>query len=435
MASFVPFAGLRYNTEKVNLADVLCPPYDVIKGAARDALIARSQYNIVRVELAAAYGTDAEDEQYQACADLLSQWREQQVLVLDDPAFYLYEQEFTIPGSDKRRARRGVLGALKLEEFGQGVQPHEHTMSGPKADRLKLLSATRTNTSPIFGLYTDRDAWVDGLLENIAATPALCEATDAEGVTHRLWKVQDDETGNAIIAILEDEAVLIADGHHRYETALNFRNACKAQAEAEGKSWTGDEDENYVLMMCVSTTDEGLIVLPTHRVVKADGEQIAALLGNLGDHFEVREESSLQALHSALEDDTFQAQPGRFGAILGDKYLLLQLKAGGAGQAAMDASKSESYRALDVSILHELILDQLLGVGAEELAAGAHVSYTIDAQEALEKAASGGGAAFLMRSTPVTQVQAVAQAGDKMPQKSTYFFPKLVTGLVLRPLH
>ena len=434
MAQFAPFAGLRYNIEKVNLADVLCPPYDVIKGSARDALIARSQYNIVRVELAAAYGRDAEDKQYQACAELLKEWREQQVLAPDDPSFYLYEQEFTIPGSDKRRSRRGVLGALKLEEFGEGVQPHEHTMSGPKADRLKLLRATRTNTSPIFGLYTDRDAWVDGLLENIAATSALCEATDAEGVTHRLWAVRDDETVNAIVAILEGEAVLIADGHHRYETALNFRNECKAEAEAQGRTWTGDEDENYVLMMCVSTTDEGLIVLPTHRVVKADQDQIANLLGNLGQHFEVREEPGLQSLHTALEDDKFQGQPGRVGAIVGDKYLLLQLKPGGAGQAAMDASKSEAYRSLDVSILHDLILNQLLGVGEEELAAGAHVSYTIDAEEALEKVTSGGGAAFLMRSTPVAQVQAVAEAGDKMPQKSTYFFPKLVTGLVLRPI-
>lgn len=433
MAEFSPFAGLRYNCDKVNLADVLCPPYDVIKGAARDALIARSPFNIVRVELAAPYGQDASDEQYQACADLLKEWREQQVLAPDDPSFYLYEQEFTVPGSDKRLSRRGVLGALKLEEFGQGVQPHEHTLSGPKADRLKLLSATRTNTSPIFGLYSDSDGWIDGLLENIAATKPVCEATDGEGVMHRLWKVQDDETMNAIVAILEGSALLIADGHHRYETALNFRNACLAQAQSEGKTWTGDEDENYVLMMCISTSDEGLIVLPTHRVVKASQDQLASLRSRLGEHFEVREEPSLEALQSALDDANFAAQPGRFGAIVGDKYLLLQLKSGGAAQSAMDSSKSEAYRNLDVSILHELILHKLLGVGPEELAAGAHVSYTIDAEEAQAKVSSGG-AAFLMRSTPVEQVQAVAQAGDKMPQKSTYFFPKLITGLVLRPI-
>jgi len=435
MAEFSPFAGLRYNVDKVNLADVLCPPYDVIKGAARDELISRSPFNIVRVELAAPYGRDADEEQYQACADLLKEWREQQVLVLDDPAFYLYEQQFTVPGSDKRLSRRGVLGALKLEEFGEGVQPHEHTLSGPKADRLKLLAATRTNTSPIFGLYCDSDGWIDGLLENIVAAKPLCQATDAEGVVHRLWKVQDDEIVNAIVASLDNETILIADGHHRYETALDFRDQCRAQAEAEGQVWTGDEDENYVLMMCVSTGDEGLVVLPTHRAVKADGDQIANLLGSLNEHFEVREEPSLHALQAALEDQSAQSQPGRFGALVGDKYLLLQLKSGGLAQEAMDASKSQAYRDLDVSILHDLILHQMLGVGPQELAAGAHVAYTIDAEEAQQKVLSGGGAAFLMRSTPVAQVQSVAAAGDKMPQKSTYFFPKLITGLVLRPLH
>ncbi len=434
MAEFVPFAGLRYNCDKLALADVLCPPYDVIKGAARDALIARSPFNIVRVELAAPYGTEPSDEQYQASAALLKEWREQQVLVLDDPAFYLYEQEFTVPGSARRLTRRGILGALKLEEFGAGVQPHEHTMSGPKADRLKLLSATRTNTSPIFGLYSDSAGWVDGLLENIASTAALCEATDAENVTHRLWKVQDDETLNAIVAIVEDEAILIADGHHRYETALNFRSQRRAQAEAAGKAWTGGEDENYVMMMCVSASDEGLIVLPTHRVVQAGEHQLASLQSGLSEHFEVREVRDLEALQAALDEAQFASQPGRLGAIAGGKYLLLQLKPGGSAQAAMDQSKSAAYRDLDVSILHELILSRLLGVGPRELAAGAHVAYTIDSNEAQSKAQSGG-AAFLMRSTPVAQVQQVAAAGDKMPQKSTYFFPKLITGLVLRPLH
>jgi uncharacterized protein (DUF1015 family) len=227
---------------------------------------------------------------------------------------------------------------------------------------------------------------------------------------------------------------LIADGHHRYETALNYRNQARAQAEEAGKTWTGDEDENFVMMMCVSTSDEGLVVLPTHRVAKAEAAQIEALPGALAEHFEVQEVSSLDALQTALDDAAFEEKPGRFGAVVGGKYLLLQLKDGGAGQAAMDASKSDAYRDLDVSILHELILHQLLGIGPEELAAGKHVAYTIDAQEAQHKA-EASGAAFLMRSTPVEQVQKVAQAGDKMPQKSTYFFPKLITGLVLRPLH
>jgi uncharacterized protein (DUF1015 family) len=433
MAEFSPFPGLRYNSDKVSLADVLCPPYDVIKGGARDALIAKSPHNIVRVELAAPYGTDASPDEYAACAALLKQWQDEQVLVADDPAFYLYEQEFAVPNSQNRATRRGILGALRLEEFGEGVQPHEHTLSGPKADRLNLLRVTRTNTSPIFGLYTDSDGWIDGLLENVAQTVPTGEATDADGVAHRLWKITDDETVNAIVASLEGESILIADGHHRYETALNFRNECRAQAEKEGKAWTGDEDENFVLMMCVSTTDTGLIVLPTHRVVQASAEKIQSLPSAVAEHFEASEQPSLQALQTALDAGS-PGEPGRFGMIAGGKYFLLQLKPGGAHATAMDASKSEAYRNLDVSILHELILQRLLGIGPAELAAGGHVAYTIDPAEAQNKTQSGG-AAFLMRATPVEQVQQVANAGDKMPQKSTYFFPKLVTGLVLRPVH
>jgi uncharacterized protein (DUF1015 family) len=435
MAEFVPFPGLRYNTQKVDLSNVICPPYDVIKGSARDTLAQRDAHNIVQVELATYYGQDATPQQYAASAHLLNEWREQGILVQDDPAFYLYEQEFSVPTSGEVRKRRGVLGALRLEEFGEGVQPHEHTLSGPKADRLNLLRATRTNTSPIFGLYSDSDGWVAQLLKNIAEVRPDAEAVDAEGVAHRLWKVTDDETVNAIDAALEDEPILIADGHHRYETALNFRNECRAQAEAEGKTWTGDEDENYVMMMCVGTSDEGLVVLPTHRVVKVEGEP-STLTEGLSQFFDTQEISDLNTLQAALEDPASAPRPGRFGAIIGGNYLLAQLKEGGAHQAAMDTSKSEAYRDLDVSILHGLILEKLLGIDAEKLAAGAHVSYTIDPSEALAKVQSGDyGAAFLMRSTPVEQVQAVAAAGDKMPQKSTYFYPKLYTGLVLRPIH
>lgn len=432
MATFVPFAGLRFDPEKVDVSTALCPPYDVIKGAARDELIQRDAHNIVQVELAAPYGQDATPEQYQASADLLRRWQDEGVLVRDDPAFYLYEQEFTVPGTQTKKQRRGVLGALLLTEFGEGVQPHEHTLSGPKADRLNLLRATHTNTSPIFGLYSDTQGWIESLLNDVAFDAPVCQATDHEGVVHRLWKVQDDETVNAINASISGEELLIADGHHRYETALNYRNECRAQAEANGETWTGGEGENYVLMMCVSTSDDGLIVLPTHRVAKAD---TSSLLDDLQQYFEVTAVSEgVDELVKQIDDETFVSRPGRFGLCLNGQHYLLQLKEGTAHQSAMDAEKSAAYRDLDVSILHTLILEQLLGIDAEKLAAGGHIAYTIDAHEADEKTRAAG-AAFLMRPTPVEQVQAVANAGDKMPQKSTYFYPKLITGLVLRPLH
>ncbi len=429
MAQFLPFRGLRYDTSKVNLPAVLCPPYDVIKGDARDRLIERDPHNIVAVELAARYGETASPQQYAQSAALLEQWIAEGVLVRDDSSFYLYEQEFPIPGSAEVVKRRGVLGALTLEEFGKGVQPHEHTLSGPKADRLNLLRALDTNTSPIFGLFADDDAWVALLLESVTPKKPAAEATDAEGITHRLWQVTDDETVNGIVAGFENESILIADGHHRYETALNYLSEQRENAD----NWTGAESANSVLMMCVSMADPGLVVLPTHRLVKnVDPNQVAALPEQLAKYFDVEKlDDGATAFADALGGEDGSA---KIGLHLAGQSYLLSLRPDDA-QSAMDAEKSAAYNALDVSVLHRLILEGELGVDADKLAAGGHVSYTIHANEAIEKVEAGEAqAAFLLRSTPARQVAEVAAAGDKMPQKSTYFYPKLMTGLVLRPL-
>jgi len=418
MAQFTSFRGLRYNTERVELSKVLCPPYDVIKGAARDALILQDAHNIVAVELAARYGEQATPEQYEQATHLLKQWTAEGILARDDAAFYLYEQEFQIPGTGGSKHRRGVLGALTLEEFGKGVQPHEHTLSGPKTDRLNLLRATRTNISPIFGLVKDDDGWINGLIADyITNTPPTSEAVTEDGVKHRLWRVLDDETVNGLEAAFENESVLIADGHHRYETALNY--LAETGRESGG--------ENSVMMLCVSMQDEGLIVLPTHRVVK--NVDASGLADKLSQFFEVTPYNSLEELEGAL---SAQGSATKIGLILPDSFALLTLK---SGDLSMDSSKSAAYNALDVSVLHQLILERELGIDADKLAAGGYVVYTIHAPEAANYVRSGEtSAAFLLRSTPVEQVQLVADAGDKMPQKSTYFFPKLVTGLVLRPL-
>lgn len=427
MAEFVPFHGLRYDCAKVNLSDVLAPPYDVVKGTMRDDLLAKSPYNIIEVEL--PVGDD--DAKYDQAAQTLKQWRDEGVLILDEASFYVYEQEFAVPGTGEVRKRRGVLGALQLEEFGKGVQPHEHTLSGPKQDRLKLLRAARTNTSPIFGLYEDNDGWVTQLLETLwAGDEPICSARDGEGVLHCLWRVTDDETVNAIVAALEDEPILIADGHHRYETALNYRNEC---AQKAGENWTGSEPENFVMMMCVATMDSGLVVLPTHRLIKnVDAEQVGALPTTLREYFDVEVVSGdANALLSTING----GEAIRIGLVLPQVQYLLQLKAEGAHKTALDQTRSEAFNNLDVTILHRLILERQLGVGAEQLAAGEHVGYTIDAVEAARKVQSGEySAAFILRPTRVEQVRDCCAAGDKMPQKSTYFYPKLVTGLVLRPL-
>lgn len=424
MAQFLPFRGLRYSSE-VNLSNVICPPYDVIKGTARDELLTRDPHNIVAVELAARYGENASDEQYQKCSELLQQWTSKGVFNRDDSAYYIYEQEFTVPGSGEVLKRRGVIGALTLEEFGKGVQPHEHTLSGPKADRLNLLRTLRTNTSPIFGLFPDDDGWIGGLIESVVVTHPDAEATDAEGVIHRIWALMDDETVNGIEAGFENESILIADGHHRYETALNYYKETGAD----------NGGESAVMMMCVSMNDPGLVVLPTHRVVKGVSDaDLAALPSKLEPFFSVEPfNGDPAALTAAI--NARDAAANVLGMHLHGQSFILTLKSDEMVKSALDASKSDAYNKLDVAVLGGLILDKSLGIGAAKVAAGGHIAYTIDAAEAVRQVECGEArAAFLLRSTPVEAVKEVADAGDKMPQKSTYFYPKLATGLVLRPL-
>jgi len=424
MAEFLPFQGLRYNLRKVQLADVIAPPYDVVKGSMRDDLMKRSAYNVIDIELPAGDG----DAKYANAEEILQSWRNINILKLDDPGFYVYEQEFAVPGSGDIKKRRGVLGALRLEEFGKGVQPHEHTLSGPKQDRLKLLRATEANISPIFGLYNDEDGWSNALIDVICNGAPQGEATDSDGIIHRLWHVTDDETVNAITASLEEESILIADGHHRYETALNYRNECAAAAS----DWTGEEGANWVMMMCVSTSDPGLIILPTHRAIKnVDAAKVAQLPGELEKYFEVKP-LAFDQLEQAINSESNPS----IGVILPNATYQVTLKDGDAHLAAMDGERSAAYNELDVTVLHRLILENELGVDAAKLAGGEHVSYTIHAADARQKVLSGEAqAAFLLRPTRSEQVSDVANAGDKMPQKSTYFYPKLATGIVIRPLH
>ena len=424
MAEFLPFQGLRYNHRKVQLSNVLAPPYDVVKGNMRDELVARSPYNVIEIELPEGEG----DAKYGNAAEILQSWRNINILKLDDPGFYVYEQEFAVPGSGDIKKRRGVLGALRLEEFGKGVQPHEHTLSGPKQDRLKLLRATEANISPIFGLYNDADGWSNALLDVVCQGKPDGEATDGDGIIHRLWHVTDDETVNAVVASLEEESILIADGHHRYETALNYRNECAAAAS----EWTGEEGGNWVMMMCVSTNDPGLIILPTHRAVKnVDSAKVLQLPGELEKYFDVKP-LPFDQLEEAINSESNPS----IGVILQNATYQVTLKEGNAHLDAMDKERSTAYNELDVTVLHRLILENQLEVDAQKLADGEHVSYTIHAADAREKVLSGEAqAAFLLRSTRSEQVSDVADAGDKMPQKSTYFYPKLATGMVIRPLH
>jgi uncharacterized protein (DUF1015 family) len=330
-------------------------------------LLKCNPYNIVAIELAARYEDAATEEDYARCARLLSDFQRDGVLVRDDAAFYVYEQEFAVPGAGEVKKRRGVLGALRLEPFGPGVQPHEHTLSGPKQDRLNLLRAVRTNTSPIFGLYSDGEGWMGRLIEDVCFSKPLLQATDEDGIHHRVWRVLDDEMQNGMVAALADESVLIADGHHRYETALNFQAECKAQAEAQGKTWTGDEDENFVLMMLVSMDDEGLIVLPTHRVVKnVTSDDVVRLQDDLAPLFDIElvatESDAKEQARALLEKLNGGDSQPRIGMHIAGKATFCRSNPAASIVCISNRSAAQAYNALDVTILHRLILEKELGI-------------------------------------------------------------------------
>ena len=416
MAEVRPLQALHYDLERVGgLADVVAPPYDVIDDAQREELIARSPHNVVELDLPRDPGGG---DPYEHAAELLERWRGDGVLTGDaEPAIWALEQDYTAPGGE-RLTRRGFLARIKLAPYGEGIRPHERTQPGPKEDRLRLTRATRHNLSPIFALHPG-DAW-----QHLA--PALDhpwgEVTDGDGTTHRVWRVDDPSVHDAIAAELEPGELLIADGHHRYETSLAYQREVGEGGPAD-----------YVLMALVSLEDPGLTVFPTHRLISGladDPAKQEALGSGLREHFEV-EEVPDDRLDPGGEEGV-----GVFGYI--DSHFGRPFRLRLRDRAVVDealADRSLAYRELDAAILEELALKGLLGMSTDDIAAKRGIGYTPSIGEARAKLDSGDyQAAFLLRPTPVDQVRAVAAEGETMPPKSTYFFPKLLTGIVFNPL-
>jgi uncharacterized protein (DUF1015 family) len=443
MAIVRPFKGLRYNPEKIqgSLADVIAPPYDVISLAEQDALYRRSSHNVVRLILNREYDGDGPgDNRYTRAACKLNEWVKDNVLRQDEmPAFYVYEQTFDIAAGGAARSkiltRRGVLTALKLEPFGEGcVYPHEETFSGPKADRLMLTRACRANLSPVFGLTPDADGSLAGLLADccVQFKPQM-EVKEDSGVLNRLWVVDDPVWTKKMTDAFTPCGVYIADGHHRYETACNYRNERRAQKNGNGGGVEGDRDYDYVLMMCVPMSDPGLHILPTHRLIHALPDFSAEkFLKKALALFDVTEatEDSLTALAEQEEGAI------RIGVVFNQGGLrILKIKPDGMEAMRNLAPKcSEAWRELDVSVLHELLLKGVLGLSEENVLRKEGVTYVKDARETIlrvqaEPAFSLG---FILRPTRIEQVRVVAAGGERMPHKSTYFFPKLLSGMVIR---
>jgi uncharacterized protein (DUF1015 family) len=417
MADVEPMRALHYDRSAVgSLRDVVAPPYDVIDAAQRAALVARSPFNVVAIDL-----PEGEPNPYAAAGELLEQWQLQGVLVRDpEPALWAHTQDYTGPDGT-RRTRRGFFARVRIEGYGPGrVRPHERTHPGPKEDRLRLTRATRANISPIFSLYSDpeRAAW--RALEPATEAPPWAEVSDEEGTVHRLWRVGDPEAIAAVQAATRDAELLIADGHHRYETM-------DAYAEEVG----GEGDHRYMLMCLVALEDPGLTVFPTHRLVSGlDERRRAALEQELARDF-AREEVPLEQIAPPPGDG-----PLKLGFIDGQRKqpLRLTLKDQAIADAAL-SGHSQAYRRLDTGVLEALLLKGALGLSDDDIAHFNGMFYARDTAEALAMVESGDyDAAFLMRPTPVSQVREVAAAGENMPPKSTFFYPKLLTGLLFNPL-
>jgi len=423
MADVQPLRALHYDPAVTgSLADVVAPPYDVIDAEQRAGLIARSPYNVVAVDL--PQGESGRRDPYDSASELFETWQLQGVLLRDsEPALWAHTQDYTGPDG-QRRTRRGFFCRVRIEGYGPGrVRPHERTHPGPKEDRLRLTRATRANISPIFSLYSDPTNAAWAALAPATEQQPYGEVTDADGTVHRLWRVADPQAIAAVQAATLDAELLIADGHHRYETM-------QAYADEIG----GEGEHRYILMCLVALEDPGLTIFPTHRLVRGmDSAKRAALQQALERDFETTPLPATEDL--APKPQAEATTPLELGYLDGEgRRLRLELKDQAIAEEALQ-DHSDAYRHLDTGVLETLILKGALGLSDDDISHFNGLFYARDTAEA-EAMVTGGEyeAAFLMRPTPVTQVREIAAAGENMPPKSTYFYPKLLTGLLFNPL-
>ncbi len=455
MPTLRAFRALRYDPARVpDLGCVLCPPYDVISPDEAERLRARDPHNAIRLELPQSDDGGDEDSRYRSAARVLAAWRSDGTLRKDrEPSITIHEMHSTVPDTGQVTVARGFLARLKLEPFGpeSGVRPHERTMSGPKEDRYRLLRATGTNLSPVVMLHEGGAGQTSALLDGLTRRPPDREATAGDGVRHRVWTSagpapHDDESGREVVApegAVADVAALlelagsrpltIADGHHRYETALRYR-----EQRGQNRACASDPAWDYVMALLYSIEDAPT-VLPTHRVVK-DGTAGAALLAATAGLFEADRLSGADELLARMAADapdprtaSGERGSGRIGLWSGGVAAILHARLD-VFDGLVDTSASPAARWLDVNLL-ALALERLMGVDVAALAAGGRLLYTKEAGEAVSLVTRGEAAsAFLLDPAPVAAVTRVAAAGEVMPQKSTYFHPKAPTGLLFGPL-
>jgi uncharacterized protein (DUF1015 family) len=444
MADIRPFVATRYAIkEGVDLSRLLTPPYDVIDAALQQELLERDQHNLVRIDFGKVNPEDTTFENhYSRAGSLWHQWKKDGVLAEDNKkSFYVYEQEFVVDETQALR-RRGFFAAVHLEDFSTGgIRAHEHTFDGPKADRFRLMRATNANLSPIFCIYDDPEKATDKLLDQAIKDKKPIEAI-MDGVTHRLWQVCDGAIIKGLQERMAAQVLFIADGHHRYETSLAYQSEMRQALSAKKRDYPFD----YTMMFLANIHDDGMIILPTHRVLSKEtcmGADEAETLEDVKEYFDVKE--------LKIDCDNFKSEARRLMGEMAEagkktpsfimllpkgQGWLLSLKPGvDLAEMIGDDETPASVQSLDVTILHDYLINQgLLGNPEIELD-DQDVTYVKDAADVLGMMrANRYGAAFLMNPTRIEQVCEVAKAGLRMPHKSTYFYPKVVTGMVMRDL-
>ncbi len=444
MAEIQPFRAYRYDTNRVALKDVLTQPYDKITPAMQEAYYAASPYNLIAIEKGRSLPDDTpENNVYTRAASKVDEWIAAKILLQDvAPAIYVYSQDYLVPGTQSRRVRIGFIALARIEDYdGQVVFRHEHTLSGPKADRIELLRRTRAQTGQLFFLYDDRVRQIDTWLEQIARTPAPNELSDEFGVIHRLWPITDPAFAERIQKAMADKKLVIADGHHRYETALNYRNECRARA---GKPDPMAASE-FSMATFINTHSRGLTILPTHRLVSHIANfDFDRFRDNLVRQFDwysypfANPEERATALAEFRKDlerpnhgrRAIGVCPGVTNSGAGAFYLFALRR--DADLETLLPDVSEAQRGLDVVLLHRLILEKGLGITVEAVAGEKNLSYEREMDAALAAVDRGEAQlAFLLNPVRVEQVTRIALGGDVMPQKSTDFYPKLLSGVAI----
>jgi len=441
-STVAPFRAVRYNQKKnSDLSQVVAPPYDVIDEGQRDQLYQKNPNNVVRLILTRDEdGAVLGGDKYEAAKRYLNEWQETEILIRDSkPQIYLYHQSYTLKDG-RKFTRKGFIALKKLESFENGkVKPHEYTFSGPKADRLNLIKATSTNLSPIFGIFSDASREIEKLLES-SEKESLIDIKTEDGNRHQLWAVEDATVHEKLNQLMEPKTILIADGHHRYETALNYRDYLKSNPPLTPSPQGRDEVQNltdYVMMYFCPMEDDGLIILPTHRVVTApiavSWEEAKAKLEPL---FKIEEFSESEKEKAFAELKKYSKNDFAFLIGLKNQGLkLLSIPSSQLEKISELVSLQKPVRELDVTILHQYLLPHIFKVESGKEYDADKILYIKDAEDALNQVEQGkASAAFILNPTKIKQVEAISEIGERMPQKSTFFYPKLLSGLLFNRL-